>query len=564
MKIRTKTVVTIAVVAFVFFIGLSTVATLVIQPSFNNIEKQESNQGMTQTLNAINYSLNQIRGDLRDYSDWDDTYNFAEDGNQNYIQDNMVDSTFEQLNLNLIVVADVNGCLEYCQSFDLNNSVKVQTTDQTKQTLESDKSIWEFSSTEATVSGIMLLDNQSMLVVSAPVLTTTNQGPINAGMLFGRYLDAKETSKLQTITDLNFSIDTLADFKLNNSRMADSLFSNPQGNLLKENGRSTLSDYMLIDDVNSEPTFVLQVTQSRTAYQQEVWAGNIFLVAAVLLTIAFGVSILILLETSIIKPMIKLASQIENMPLNPDVPKNKSKFETDEISIIANSASSNLNKKLEAITEVSRMVGHDLRNPLSGIKNAVYILKKNYGSQLEEKGNAQLKTIDDCVEYSDKIVRDLLEYSTVARLGLTKTNLKKLIDDSLSTFTVPSNVQLANDVKDDQNVLLVDNGQIQRVFSNLIKNAFDAMPNGGKLQISSGRKMTGKVAVAFSDSGVGMSEETLKKLWTPFFTTKAKGLGVGLSICKKVIEAHGGTIKAESTLGKGTTFTVHLPTHSPN
>ena len=170
------------------------------------------------------------------------------------------------------------------------------------------------------------------------------------------------------------------------------------------------------------------------------------------------------------------------------------------------------------------MVGHDLRNPLTGIKNAAYILKKNYSSQLEEKGNAQLKTINDCVEYSDKIVRDLLEYSSATRLDLINTNLKRLIDDSLSTFAVPSNVQLTNEVKDKENALLVDNGQIQRVFSNLIKNAFEAMPNGGKLQISSSRKMSGKVAIAFSDSGVGMSEDALKKLWTPFFTTKAKGL----------------------------------------
>ena len=88
---------------------------------------------MTQTLNAINYSLNQLSGDLRDYSIWDETYVFAENGNQNYIQENLADASFEQLNLNLVAVADVNGSLEYCQSFDLNNSVKVQTTNQTEQ-----------------------------------------------------------------------------------------------------------------------------------------------------------------------------------------------------------------------------------------------------------------------------------------------------------------------------------------------------------------------------------------------------------------------------------------------
>ena len=137
-------------------------------------------------------------------------------------------------------------------------------------------------------------------------------------MLFGRYLDAKEIGRLETITDINFSIATIADFRSINSQVAESLFLSPQGTVLKDNGPNTLSDYTLVDDINSEPMFVLQTNQSRSVYQQEVWAGNIFLVASILLTIAFGAAILILLETSIVKPMMKLASQIEAMPLNPE------------------------------------------------------------------------------------------------------------------------------------------------------------------------------------------------------------------------------------------------------
>ena len=132
-----------------------------------------------------------------------------------------------------------------------------------------------------------------------------------------------------------------------------------------------------------------------------------------------------------------------------------------------------------------------------------------------------------------------------------------MVTSSLSTLVIPANVQVFNDASDEF-LVVVDNGKIERVFSNLIKNACDAMLNGGQLKITS-RKSNGQVEVAFSDSGEGMSKEVLQKLWTPFFTTKPKGLGIGLGICKRIVEAHMGRIKVESTLGKGTVFTVFLP-----
>jgi signal transduction histidine kinase len=97
-----------------------------------------------------------------------------------------------------------------------------------------------------------------------------------------------------------------------------------------------------------------------------------------------------------------------------------------------------------------------------------------------------------------------------------------------------------------------------RVFSNLIKNSFDAMPSGGELLISD-KLEKDKVVLEFSDTGSGMSKQDLEKLWTPFFTTKARGMGVGLPICKKIVEAHGGKIEVESAVNKGTTFRIYLP-----
>jgi len=106
----------------------------------------------------------------------------------------------------------------------------------------------------------------------------------------------------------------------------------------------------------------------------------------------------------------------------------------------------------------------------------------------------------------------------------------------------------------------VDRGQMARVFQNLIVNAVEAMPEGGELNISTG-KTRGFIEVKVKDTGVGIAEENLKKIFT-LFTTKAKGTGLGLSNAKRVVEAHEGTITVESEEGKGTTVTVQLPAKS--
>lgn len=199
MKLRTKTIITISVISFLIFGALQVITVLVIDHSFNNLEIQESKHSINQALSTINYRLSSLQGQLKDYSFWDDTYNFVQNKNQEYVEINFVESTFENLNLNLIAIVDNNSSLVYCQSFDLNNSAKVQTSEETRKVLTSDENLWAFNSTENAISGVMLVDNQPMFVATAPILTSLSQGPVMGGMLFGRYIDAKEISQLTEI-----------------------------------------------------------------------------------------------------------------------------------------------------------------------------------------------------------------------------------------------------------------------------------------------------------------------------------------------------------------------------
>jgi two-component system sporulation sensor kinase C len=150
-----------------------------------------------------------------------------------------------------------------------------------------------------------------------------------------------------------------------------------------------------------------------------------------------------------------------------------------------------------------------------------------------------------------------MDYSREMKLELTETTPKSIIAESISLIQIPEKVQLADSTLNEPKIK-IDVDKMKRVFANFIKNAVEAMPQGGKLSISS-RASGNSVEFMLIDSGVGMTKEVSEKIWTPFFTTKAKGMGLGLAICRRIIEAHQGKISVESIVGEGTTFTITVP-----
>lgn len=214
-------------------------------------------------------------------------------------------------------------------------------------------------------------------------------------------------------------------------------------------------------------------------------------------------------------------------------------------------------ERLAAIGELAGMIGHDLRNPLTGIKNATYYLKKKGRLATGTQKNEMLQTIDKCVNYSNKVINDLLDYSKEIHIDLQECSPRQLIAEALAMLDLPENIRIANNLPDNPRIT-VDPEKMQRVFVNLTKNAIDALPHGGKIIIK-GKVIDDKIQISFSDNGIGISEEILPKLFSPLFTTKAQGMGFGLAICKRITEAHGGTISVNTVKDKGTTFVITLP-----
>jgi PAS domain S-box-containing protein len=214
-------------------------------------------------------------------------------------------------------------------------------------------------------------------------------------------------------------------------------------------------------------------------------------------------------------------------------------------------------ESLAAIGETAAMVGHDLRNPLQGITGAAYNIRKHLQNAPDPSTKEMLAVIDNGIEYANGIINDLLEFSREMQLQPVPTTPKSMVKQTLTDVKIPNNITI-EDTTADAPEILADEPKIKRVLTNLIENAIDAMPEGGRLSISSMNTQQ-EVSISVRDTGFGIPQDMMEKIWTPLYTTKAKGIGLGLPICRRIVEAHGGSISVESTVGKGTTFTLILP-----
>ncbi|MCW3996071.1 MAG: ATP-binding protein [Candidatus Bathyarchaeota archaeon] len=218
-------------------------------------------------------------------------------------------------------------------------------------------------------------------------------------------------------------------------------------------------------------------------------------------------------------------------------------------------------ERLAAIGQTAGMVGHDIRNPLQAMMSDIYLLKDYLQSMPNDEAKSNIAESVDGMEqnicYINKIVADLQDYARPLKPEYSLVNLSNLIGDILNAINLPENIELQTEVRIKRNIK-TEPTFIKRTITNLVNNAVQAMPNGGKLTVTC-CQTENQITLTVSDTGVGIPEEIKTKIFKPMMTTKAKGQGLGLAVVKRLVDALDGNITFESQEGKGTTFTILLP-----
>ncbi|MBN1319072.1 MAG: PAS domain S-box protein [Anaerolineales bacterium] len=219
-------------------------------------------------------------------------------------------------------------------------------------------------------------------------------------------------------------------------------------------------------------------------------------------------------------------------------------------------------ERLAFLGKMAGGVGHELRNPLAAIKNAVYYLSMVFSEQeIEPEINDMLNILETEVGASERIINSLLNLARPKLPVWSRVNLNETVRETLSR-ELPSdvsNIEVVLQLQKDIPQILADPDQLIQILGNLVRNAIQAMKDGGRLVVSTAIDQPEWVVVSVADTGEGIPEQNCEKIFDPLFTTKAKGIGLGLAIVKTLVERHGGAISVKSKLGEGSTFTVRLP-----
>lgn len=212
--------------------------------------------------------------------------------------------------------------------------------------------------------------------------------------------------------------------------------------------------------------------------------------------------------------------------------------------------------------KLGEAITHGFRNPLVSIRTFTQLFLER--SQDEEFRKDFYRIMGKDLDRLNALIDKLEKYTEPLSLNLQSEDLNSIMDEVLASFNdtlTPRNITVNRSFSPELPRRVVDRKELAEAFSHIINNSIEAMPRGGTIAISTEVKKEGGegVIIEISDTGIGMSPEGMTDLFSPFFTTRYKGLGLGLPLTQKIIEAHQGTFEVDSILGKGTSCRVFLP-----
>ncbi|MCX7748773.1 MAG: response regulator [Clostridia bacterium] len=355
MKLRQKTIIIIIVTLLTLIASLYIISQVILGKEFERLEEDYTQKSVQQGLGALGNRISNIETLLADWAKWDDTYAFIETGDEDYIQSNLVDNTFEELGLNAMVFIHSTGKIVYGKGFDLNTGMEEDLPEGLKERVLSQPFFNQHKSHESVKEGIVLLPKGPMIVVSRPILRSTGEGESRGSLIVGRYLDQRVIEKLKKVSRLNITIKTVNEVRNSNDYkdMVSRLWErknegNPIETMVVDS--QNISGYALIEDVFNEPVLVMKVDLEREIYTHGKRSINFFTVALLISGIVIGLIILLLLEKTVLTRLGRLSTRVNEIGVSGDLKRRIELAGKDELALVAN----DVNRMLYALDQSQR------------------------------------------------------------------------------------------------------------------------------------------------------------------------------------------------------------------
>ena len=587
MSLRINILAVISVI-FLLAIAVTFVTTRVfLIDNFLQLEQEIQMRNVGRVTSALEHRIGWLENTTIDWASWDDSYEFIDDKNQDYIDSNLVPSTFEMLKIDIIIYLDLDGHAVYSDSYDYNTnenlSVPVELLNQISDNLLLN-SPWEYENT----SGILLLDEQPLMISSQSILTSNDTGPARGTLIMARYLDNYE------ITDFTSTaaISTLNIYSISANNMPPEfveptsvLIMDEQNIILERSGKESIAVYTLLNDIFDNPNMIMQIVTPRYGYTEM----NTSIYMTMILIAATGVISLIVAYIFFDKKVVKKIALVRNdlhaiMTTND----NTSKVEltsNDEMGKLAKDINTMLDKIHEQSVEEKKLrlqleevlkkradytneIIHELKTPITPILSSSEILLE--GIKQEPWVTLANNIYRGALDMNDRL-NDLLDAarSEVGTLVLhTETTdargLLQQMAEEMTPLITSRRQKLKTDIPENLPPVKGDEVRLRQVVRNLLSNATKYTPEEGTITLNASPD-NDMLVVNIEDTGRGIDSELLKRIFEPYvkitegILDRQTGLGLGLKLSKTLVEMHGGKIWVKSEKGKGSAFSFSIP-----
>jgi len=347
MTLRRKAIIFIIIMVMILGAVLYFVSQNIMLSSFITLERNYAERNIERATHALATELTRLETTALDWSAWDDTYAFLENGNSQYISANLMDETFLHLQLNLMVFVHSSGRIVYAKAFDLDSQQEkpLPTT-----FLQNISPLIAHAENESKLSGILLLPENPMLIVSLPVLTSQKKGPTRGTLILGRYLDTAKTQQFTEQTQWPVSFIPLNDSRLPSGFETNFVLSDEGPIFIQPLSNKTIAGYALLKDVFGRYALVMRVDMSRDIYQQGKNNAIYFSVIIALFTIAILIALLFVLDRRILLRLERIVESINRIGSGADLSVRVAVTGKDELTRL----SITINAMLESLQETLR------------------------------------------------------------------------------------------------------------------------------------------------------------------------------------------------------------------
>jgi signal transduction histidine kinase len=594
MSITIKSIIIILSVTVPLFVALFFISRIMIFDKFESFEKDSVEENLFRAEDAIQAKLRSMERMAKDWSNWDDTYNYAQGTNPGFIDVNMMDYTFSSTQLNLMMIFSSSGRPLFAKAYDYIRSEEIDLPAELSEGTFQEE-LTRKTNDNGTRSGVFLTSEYPLLIVISPILDSYGEGPSAGFFITGAFLDAGMIGAFSETTHLSMAVQRIHDPSSSSDfEMAENLFAISEAAVIRPLDQNRIAGYRQLKDILGTPVLLLRVDMPRDFYAQAKTTVTFVHILLFLISILFIGIFIFILKNMILSRIIILDRSVQNIGKTGDKSKRIVVSGQDEIYRL----SSNINNMLESLELADRKIAalyeqekkhreeleeeaksrsqfinvlaHELRTPLTPILVSVEMVREVLSKAPD---SIQYKLINNAFISADSLRTRLEELLDLARFtrGAFKLN-KVLIETGDFMEVICARYKPAIDQKRQQLMVEIQPGlpqiyadpsRLEQVLINLLSNASKYSPENSTITIRTTAN-TDNLFVEIIDQGIGIPPEEQASLFTPYHRAQQDrqsypGIGLGLAVCSQIIQAHGGKIWVESKRGEGSSFKFLLP-----